>query len=66
MKSPSHYSKLTVQPVDFIVANNLNFLEGNVIKYVSRHRAKNGREDLEKAIHCLQLLISCEYEVNPD
>lgn len=48
------------------MANNLNFLEGNVIKYVSRHRAKNGREDLEKAIHCLQLLISYEYEVNPD
>ena len=66
MKSPDHYSKLTVQPVDFIMANNLNFLEGNVIKYVSRHRAKNGREDLEKAIHCLQLLISYEYEVNPD
>ena len=66
MKSPAHYGKLTVQPVDFIMANNLNFLEGNVIKYVSRHRAKNGREDLEKAIHCLQLLISYEYEVNPD
>lgn len=66
MISPDHYSKLTVQPVDFIMANNLNFLEGNVIKYVSRHRAKNGREDLEKAIHCLQLLISYEYEVNPD
>lgn len=66
MVSPDYYSKLTVQPVDFIMANNLNFLEGNVIKYVSRHRAKNGREDLEKAIHCLQLLISYEYEVNPD
>lgn len=66
MISPDHYSKLTVQPVDFIMANNLNFLEGNVIKYISRHRAKNGREDLEKAIHCLQLLISYEYEVNPD
>lgn len=66
MKSLDHYSKLTMQPVDFIMANNLNFLEGNVIKYVSRHRAKNGREDLEKAIHCLQLLISYEYEVNPD
>lgn len=66
MISPDHYSKLTVQPVGFIMANNLNFLEGNVIKYVSRHRAKNGREDLEKAIHCLQLLISYEYEVNPD
>ena len=57
-----HYRLLTIQPTEFIHRNNLNFIEGNVIKYVCRHRAKNGRADLEKAIHYLQLLIEYEYE----
>ena len=57
----NHYSSLAIQPVDFIHANNLGFIEGSVIKYVVRHKAKNGKEDLEKAIHFLQLLIEKEY-----
>jgi hypothetical protein len=55
-----HY-KLPIQPIDFIYENNLGYIEGNVIKYVTRHRAKNGAEDLLKAIHYLELLIEKEY-----
>lgn len=57
----SHYAKLPVQPSYFCHANKIGFLEGNVIKYVCRHGSKNGRQDLEKAIHYLQLLIEWEY-----
>jgi hypothetical protein len=63
---PSHYTDCAIQPLDYICANNLNFLEGNVVKYVTRHKAKNGKEDLEKALYYLQRLIEREYGVNPD
>lgn len=56
-----HYKVLKIQPVEYIYANNLGYLEGNVIKYVTRHKLKNGRQDLEKAIHYLQLLLEHEY-----
>ena len=52
-----HYKKQPIQPWDFIIANNLGFLEGNVIKYVTRYKSKNGLEDLKKAQHYLQKLI---------
>ena len=57
-----HYRQLAIQPTEFIHRNNLGFIEGNVIKYVCRHQEKNGKADLEKAIHYLQLLIEYEYE----
>ena len=53
----NHYQKLTIQPVEFIVKNNIPFLEANVIKYVVRHKDKNGLEDLNKAKHYLEILI---------
>ena len=56
-----HYRTMKIQPVQFIQANGIGYIEGSVIKYVSRHRAKGGRQDLEKAIHFLQLLIEHEY-----
>ena len=56
-----HY-KLAIQPIDFIVANNIPFREANVIKYVVRHREKNGKQDIEKAIHYLQMLLE-DYDV---
>lgn len=55
-----HYKNLAIQPVEFIHTNGIGFLEGNVIKYVSRWRNKNGIKDLEKAIHYIQLLIDLE------
>jgi hypothetical protein len=56
-----HYSKLAIQPAVYATANNMGFLEGSVIKYVTRHQNKGGKEDLRKAIHCLQLLIELHY-----
>lgn len=55
-----HYKKLKIQPVEYIHANNIGYFEGNVIKYVSRWRDKNGTTDLEKAKHYLELLIELE------
>jgi hypothetical protein len=51
-----------MQPWDYIIANNLNYLEGNVVKYVSRWRQKGGVEDLRKAKHYLEKLIEVETE----
>lgn len=57
----THYSEMAIQPVEFITANNLGFLEGNIIKYVCRHHAKNGVEDIRKAIHYCELLLETKY-----
>jgi hypothetical protein len=56
----SHYKDLPIQPVEFIHANAIGYFEGNVIKYVSRWRKKNGMADLEKAKHYIELLIELE------
>lgn len=56
----SHYKDLAIQPVEYIHANKLCYLEGNVIKYVTRWRKKNGVADLEKARHYIDLLIELE------
>ena len=53
----THYSNLAIEPIDFITANNLGFCEGNVIKYISRWKAKNGVEDLKKARWYIDFLI---------
>lgn len=60
----THYKDLKIQPTDFIYQNNIPFIEGNVIKYVVRHRAKNGKFDLLKARHYIDLLIEKEYGEN--
>jgi hypothetical protein len=56
----NHYKQMKIQPVEFIHANGIPYLEGNVIKYVSRWRNKNGVADLEKAKHYIELLIELE------
>ena len=56
MRTPTHY-QFRIQPVDYILANQIPFCEGNIIKYISRWRLKNGREDLLKAKHYIDLLI---------
>lgn len=53
----NHYSKMKIQPIDFITENGLGYIEGNIIKYVCRYKDKNGLEDLKKAQHYLQMLI---------
>lgn len=55
-----HYKTMAIQPVEFILANGIPFVEGCVIKYVSRWRNKNGVEDLKKAHHFLEMLIEHE------
>jgi hypothetical protein len=57
----NHYKDMKIQPTEFIMANELGFCEGNVIKYVCRHGAKNGKEDLLKAKHYIDLLIAAKY-----
>lgn len=52
-----HYKKAGIQPIEYILANNLGFVEGNVVKYVSRWKDKGGVEDLKKARHYLDMLI---------
>ena len=56
MKTPNHYN-LEIQPVDYIMKNELGFCEGNVVKYISRWRQKNGRDDLLKARHYIDILL---------
>jgi len=55
-----HYKKLNIQPVQYIMANNIGYMEGNVIKYVTRWKDKAGITDLEKAKHYIELLIEQE------
>lgn len=59
-----HYKKLAIQPVVYITANNLPFIEGCVIKYVTRWRDKGGVADLKKAQHFLDLLIELHRPVH--
>lgn len=56
-----HYKDMAIQPIEYIYGNGLGYLEGNVIKYVSRHDRKNGAEDIKKAIHYLELILELEY-----
>ena len=60
IKQPSHYIANEIEPIDFIIANKLNFCEGNVVKYISRWRRKNGVEDLKKAKQYIDFIIDKE------
>jgi len=55
-----HYKSLAIQPVAYIHANKIPFIEGSIIKYVTRWRNKGGLKDLEKAKHFIDLLIQLE------
>ena len=57
---PKHYVQGQIEPIDYINANNLDYLEGNIIKYVSRYKFKNGEEDLLKAQFYINMLIERE------
>ena len=61
----SHYKKMKIQPSKFVIENELLFPEGNVIKYICRHRYKNGKEDLEKAVHFIEMIIERDYPTIP-
>ena len=59
---PEHYATHKIEPKDFIMANDLDFATGNVIKYVMRHQKKGGKKDLEKAKEYIDWLIKHHYE----
>lgn len=59
-----HYKKHRIQPVEFIHANGIPFIEGNCIKYLCRWRDKGGVRDLEKVKHYIDLLIELEHRAN--
>lgn len=52
-----HYKNLEIEPIEYITKNKLGFCEGNIIKYVSRYKYKNGLEDLKKAKFYIDYLI---------
>ena len=56
----NHYKNFKIQPIEFITANKLNFIQGCVIKYICRYNKKNGNEDLDKVIHYCELLKELE------
>lgn len=56
-----HYKDQGIQPVEYIHANDLSFFEGNVVKYVTRHKTKGKVEDIRKVIHYAQMILHFEY-----
>lgn len=56
----SHYKKLIMQPIEFIVKAKLSYIQGNIVKYVSRYQDKNGIEDVRKSIHYAELAIALD------
>lgn len=56
-KMGGDYYKGGIEPWDFIISRGLGYLEGNIIKYISRYKQKNGLEDLIKARHYIDKLI---------
>ena len=58
----THYTSMKIQPAEFINENNLQFAEGNAIKYICRHQKKGKRKDIEKAIHYLEMILERDYD----
>ena len=57
-----HYKKMAIQPSHYIVKNKLGWYEGNIIKYITRHSVKGGKQDIEKVIHYAELLLEDQYD----
>jgi hypothetical protein len=60
-----HYKAMEIQPTEFCQKNKLNSCESAVVLYVCRHPFKDGRKDIEKAIHFLEMLLDIDYPVEP-
>ena len=58
----SHYLKYKIQPSKFVIENKLLFPEASVIKYMVRHQDKDGKKDLLKAIHFIEMIIERDYK----
>ena len=57
----SHYQSFVIQPAEFINKNRLLFAEANAIKYICRHSKKGGIQDIDKAIHYLEMILERDY-----
>ena len=57
----SHYKDCKIMPIEYIYKNKLDFLEGNVVKYITRHKLKGGIEDIKKVIHYAELILELRY-----
>lgn len=60
----NHYKSLAIQPMEYSMKNKLDACQHTAIKYITRFREKGGKKDLEKAIHCIQMLMEFEYGTN--
>lgn len=60
-----HYRKHAIQPVEYIDANGLDFFQGNIVKYATRHKDKGGAEDVRKIIHYAQIILELQYKETP-
>lgn len=60
----AHYKSLKIQPMEYSMKNELNACQHTAIKYITRYKAKGGKQDIMKAIHTLQMLIEIEYPEN--
>ena len=58
-----HYKHFKISPLDFIYENKIPAVEASIIKYICRHRAKNGAEDLQKARQLIDYLLEKDYEL---
>ena len=61
----THYAERAIQPIQYIEANKLGFIEGNIVKYITRHESKGGKADIEKIKHYCDLLLELRYGVKP-
>ena len=59
--SPDYYARYDIEPISFIMRNQIPYAEGNVIKYVLRHDMKGGVEDIDKAIRYLEMIKEEKY-----
>ena len=62
VKQPPHYFRFKIEPITFIMQNDIPYAEGNAIKYICRHQKKGKRKDIEKAIHYLEMILERDYE----
>lgn len=60
-----HYKKMPIQPIEFITKNDLDWYQGNIVKYATRHHAKGGADDLRKVIHYAELALEAQYGEKP-
>tara|TARA_R110000782_G_scaffold113741_1_gene203900 strand:- start:374 stop:592 length:219 start_codon:yes stop_codon:yes gene_type:complete len=61
--SPSYYQKGSIEVTDYITSNEMSFVEGNIIKYVTRYKEKSGIQDLRKARWYLDKLIETQMDI---